>query len=401
MPYQSVVNGLLPRKPNRVVPKPIAKPALASMPLPSFPTPPKIPSIPTTKRPQSPPGVKSIATFKGAPATSVPFGFPQPALNRPFPVPQVTVASSKPHPEPQAIVNEAPLTSPVPVRPIKSPILGHHSPHINLTSTLVSGATKEPAWRTIDSQFLPPQPKTSRLAIPQTIPSLPVSLEEPLKPSEKPIIRQSESVARRQSLFERQERLLHDQLKQQERDRQIQLDLEEAQRKEEQERIRQRNRERELIRAKESALLERQRQVTREQRERERLERERQNAERERNIQFYTEEIVDAVVREHIFEVVADVLAVEHYRKGLLWRTLVRIKKVSARSLRRRQIHLEQLRQLRNRKRLLARALNELDSRVVVDSTRRKRRHSSHLPYDNEDELEEVLIRVLPPSVRF
>jgi len=304
------------------------------------------------------------------------------------------VASSKPQPEPQAIVNEAPLTSPVPVRPITSPILGHHSLPTNLTSAPVAGATKEPAWRTTDSQFLSPQPNTSRLAIPQIIPSFPVSLEEPLKPSEKPIIRQSESVARRQSLFERQERLLHDQLKQQERDRQIQLDLEEAQRQEEQERIRQRNREREVIRAKESALFERERQATREQQERERLERERQNAARERNIQFYTAEIVAAVVREHIFEVVADVLAVEHYRKGLLQRTLVRIKKVSARSLRRRQVHLEQIRQLRNRKRLLARALNELDSRGVVDSTRRKRRQSIHLPYDNEDKLEEVLIRV-------
>ena len=237
--------------------------------------------------------------------------------------------------------------------------------------------------------------------MPQPIPSFPVSLEPPPKPSEKPIVRQSESVARRQSLFERQERLLHDQLKQQERDRQIQLGLEEAQRQEEQERIRQRNRERELARAKESALLERQRQATRERLERERLAQEQQKAEREENIQFYTEEIVAAVVREHIFEVTANVLAVEHYRKGLLRRTLVRIKKVSARSLRRRQVHLEQLRQLRNRKRLLARALTELDSREVVDSTKRKRRQSIHLPYENEDELEEILIRVLPPSARF
>jgi hypothetical protein len=195
--------------------------------------------------------------------------------------------------------------------------------------------------------------------------------------------------------------LLRDQLKQQETERKIQLDLEEAQRREYLDRIRQQTRERELTRANESALLERQKLATKAQQERERLERERQKLERERNIQFYTEEIVGAVIREHIFEVTADVLAVEHYRKRLLRRTLLRIKKVSARSLRRKQVHVEQLRQLRNRKRLLAKALNELDKREVVNTTKRRRRQSHHLPFEDEDEFEELLIKVLSYSGKF
>jgi hypothetical protein len=172
------------------------------------------------------------------------------------------------------------------------------------------------------------------------------------------------------------------------------MDLEEAQRQEYQERLRQQTRERQLTRANESALLERQKQASSAEKERQRLERERQKLERERNIQFYMEEIVGAVIREHVFEVTADVLAVEHYRKRLLRRTLIRIKKIGARSLRRKQVYVEQFRQLRNRKRLLAKALSELDNLEVVDTTKRRRRQSHHLPFGDEDEFEELLIKV-------
>lgn len=172
------------------------------------------------------------------------------------------------------------------------------------------------------------------------------------------------------------------------------MDLEETQRKEYQERLRQQTRERQLTRANESALLERQKEASKAQQKRAHIERERQKVERERNIQFYMEEIVGAVIREHVFEVTADVLAVEHYRKRLLRRTLFRIKKIGARSLRRKQVHVEELRQLRNRKRLLAKALNELDNRAVVNTTKRRRRQSHHLPFEDEDEFEELLIKV-------
>jgi hypothetical protein len=172
------------------------------------------------------------------------------------------------------------------------------------------------------------------------------------------------------------------------------MDLEEVQRQEYQERLRQQTRERQLVRANESALLERQKQATKAEQERTCLERERQKSERERNIQFYIEEIVGAVIREHVFEVTADVLAVEHYRKRLLRRTWLPIKKIGARSLRRKQVHVEQLRQLRNRKRLLAKALNELDNREVVSTTKQRRRQAHHVPFEDEDEFEELLIKV-------
>jgi hypothetical protein len=329
---------------------------------------------------------------------SGPFGHLQPPLHGPSEVPQILVTPSQP---PQRIVNEAHLTSPVPRRPIKNSILDQHPPSANLTSTQSDkpafGVNKEPAALiTEDSKSLSAPTSTLGPTFAQRPAVTRASFDGPTKPPDKPIIRESESVNRRQSLFERQEKLLHDQLRQQERERQVQLELEKAQRQASQERLREQNRERELTRAKESALLEREKQATKEQQERACLEWERKKVERERSIHFYTAEIVDVVIREHIFGVAADVLAVEHYRRGLLRRTLRRIKKISARSLARKQAYIEQLRQLRNRKRLLARALTELDNREAVDTTKKKRRRSHHVQFDNEDELEEILIKVLP-----
>jgi hypothetical protein len=323
--------------------------------------------------------------------TSSLFGRPQPSSGGFSQTPQTPFAPPKP--PPQTTVNEALLSTPVPVRPVK-PIIERSPPFANSTPTPAFSAPQaQPARPAIQINSLS-FPSTSRPIAAPIIPPFQPSTEALVKPSHAPKAPQPDSTARRRSLFERQEKLLRDQLNQQEAERKIQMDLEEAQRQEYQERLRQQTRERQLTRANESALLERQKQASSAEKERQRLERERQKLERERNIQFYMEEIVGAVIREHVFEVTADVLAVEHYRKRLLRRTLLRIKKIGARSLRRKQVYVEQFRQLRNRKRLLAKALSELDNLEVVDTTKRRRRQSHHLPFGDEDEFEELLIKV-------
>lgn len=203
-----------------------------------------------------------------------------------------------------------------------------------------------------------------------------------------------ERTARRQSQFERQEKLLHDELIRQESERKSKLELEEQERQQSIAVARQTVLERQQFRQKESAFLRRQKTVTKEREEHERIESERRKAERERNIEFYTDEIVHTIVQEHILEVTADVLASAFHRERLLKRALRHLKRICARSLRRKHQQLEQISQSRIRKGLLVRALGELDSGSTTSSNKKLRRKSIRLHHETEDILEEVLLKV-------
>lgn len=203
-----------------------------------------------------------------------------------------------------------------------------------------------------------------------------------------------ERTARRQSQFERQEKLLHDELIRQESERKSKLELEEQERQQSIAVARQTVLERQQFRQKESAFLQRQKMATKEREEHERIESEQRKAERERNIEFYTEEIVHTIVQEHILEVTADVLASAFHRERLLNRALRYLKKICARSLRRKHQQLEQISQSRIRKGLLVRALGELDSGSTTSSNKKPRRKSVRLHRETEDILEGVLLKV-------
>lgn len=172
---------------------------------------------------------------------------------------------------------------------------------------------------------------------------------------------QAEFNIRRESLFARQEKLLHDELTLQERERQAKVDLAEQQRKDSVKVAQKRTLERHLLRQKQAALLETQKMAIRE-REYALDEERKRKVQRERIVEFYADEITKSIMQEHILEVDASVLATAFHRKTLLTRVLHHLKKVCGRSLYRKQAAIEQIAKSRIRKSLLTLALAELDS---------------------------------------
>jgi len=314
------------------------------------------------------------------------FGVEQPPLDRDF--------DSKP-----------PLKAPTPQRAKISPVLSFQSPTpVTSTGEGLGGQLRRTSpGRNIQPKFQSPAPfvfsKTSSISGPihVTKESASPPVQQPLPPSqpEDTHFAELERKARRRSQFERQEKLLRDELARQESERKSKLDLEEQERQNSLAVARQTALERQQVRQKESALLRRQKMATKEREEEEKIESERRKAEREKNIEFYTEEIVQTIVQEHILEVTADVLASGFHRDRLLRRALRHLKKVCARSLKRKRQQLEQISQSRIRKGLLVRALGELDSGSIAYSNKKPRRQSYRPHRETEDFLEEVLLKVL------
>lgn len=205
---------------------------------------------------------------------------------------------------------------------------------------------------------------------------------------------QAELFARRELLFERQEKLLHDELSSLEHARQSKLDSDQQERQKSLEIARQRNLERELVRQRESSLLKNQKLATTERGLREQAQNEQRNAQREKNTQFYADEIVNSIVHEHILEINADVLAIGFYCKWLLSKVLHHLKKVGARSLKRKRLHLEKIEESRTRKCLLNRALEELDRGGMTSLIKKLPRRSSRVGQESEIVLNEILNKV-------
>ena len=195
----------------------------------------------------------------------------------------------------------------------------------------------------------------------------------------------------RQSLLERQENLLHEELRRQERERHKKLARADEERRKSDELARRQNLERQRVREEESALLKKQKIASEEQ---ELHKQERKKAQIESDIQYYSDEIVNTIVQEHVLEVAAEVLAIEFYRRGLLGKTIRQLKKICERSVRRKKLYLQRIAQTQNRKRLLARALTELDRAELSAANKKLRRRPYRLSIESEDILEEILLKV-------
>jgi hypothetical protein len=349
--------------------------------------------------PFSPPKPPPMAN--GAPQPQLqrqvpPFSF-KPTAQPPKPLqkPETAFAPKQPSKE-QDFDSKPPLKAPTPQRAKISPVLSFQLPTplndgpggetINSSPSFAIPTTN------LQPQFQSPEPftfsKTPSISIPirgadeTTKNETPVPRIQPLPPLEDTRASELERTARRQSQFERQEKLLQAELTRQERQKSLAA-------------ARQTALERQQLRQKESALLRSQKMATKEREEQERIDNERRKAAREKNIEFYTEEIVNTIVQEHILEVSADVLASGFNRQRLLKRALRHLKKTCTRSLRRKQQQLEQISQSRIRKGLLVRALGELDRGAPANSSKKPRRQSHRLHRENEEALEEVLLKVL------
>jgi len=397
---QSVVNGMLGRQlpvNGRAFPMPSYNTSglqqQASLPF----TPPKPP--PMANGAPQPQLQRQVPPFSFKPTAQPP---------KPLQKPETAFAPKQPSKE-QDFDSKPPLKAPTPQRAKISPVLSFQLP-----TPLNDG----PGGQTINSspsfaipttnlqpQFQSPEPftfsKTPSISIPirgadeTTKNETPVPRIQPLPPLEDTRASELERTARRQSQFERQEKLLQAELTRQERERKSKLELEEQERQKSLAAARQTALERQQLRQKESALLRSQKMATKEREEQERIDNERRKAAREKNIEFYTEEIVNTIVQEHILEVSADVLASGFNRQRLLKRALRHLKKTCTRSLRRKQQQLEQISQSRIRKGLLVRALGELDRGAPANSSKKPRRQSHRLHRENEEALEEVLLKVL------
>jgi hypothetical protein len=331
-----------------------------------------------------------------------PFTF-KPTAQPPKPLqkPETAFAPKQPSTE-QDFDSKPPLKAPTPQRAKISPVLSFQLP--TPVNDGPGGQTIIPTSN-LQPQFQSPEPftfsKSPSISIPirgadeTTQNETPVPRTQHLPPLEDTRASELERTARRQSQFERQEKLLQAELTRQERERKSKLELEEQERQKSLAAARQTALERQQLRQKESALLRSQKMATKEREEQERIDNERRKAAREKNIEFYTEEIVNTIVQEHILEVTADVLASGFNRQRLLTRALRHLKKTCTRSLRRKQQQLEQISQSRIRKGLLVRALGELDRGAPANSNKKPRRQSHRLRRENEEALEEVLLKVL------
>jgi hypothetical protein len=301
-----------------------------------------------------------------------------------------------------------PPLSPIPHRAKKSPVLNFKSPFVSQESPVGQTQDVVPHRPEVSSVLQPssPLPAPNTLSKPHTfsidilenpsednVPTKLLVRPPPFQPQEERPD-QAELLAHRKLSFERQEKLLYDELNRQERARQSKLDSDERERQKSLEIARQRNLERELARQRESVLLKNQRIVATERELREQAQSEKRKARREKDIQFYTDEIVNSIVQEHILEVSADVLAISFYFKWLLSKVLHHLKKVGARSLRRKEQHLEQIKQSRTRKCLLNRALAELDRSETTSIIKQPPRRPNRVGLESETLLNDILNKV-------
>jgi hypothetical protein len=293
------------------------------------------------------------------------------------------------------------LKSPVPKRAIKSPILSFQTLPSTGTSnsnvTTVSNIFAKPINQNPQSQSPAPFAfSTPPISLPMT-PSIqaPKVTAANLTPSLSPAnsARSIDLTARRQSRFERQEKLLHDELAHQDRERKSTLALHEQERLKSLEQVQQWTLERTRLREKESALLQSQKLETQERHRHEYILSEQRKQQMETTVQFYADEIVHSIVQEHILEVNAGVLAVAFHRRVLLGRILRRLRKICKRSVLRKQVQLERIAAARIRKTLVDRALAELDH--GGSSLKKPRRRSQRArPVETEEEFNELLSKV-------
>jgi hypothetical protein len=202
--------------------------------------------------------------------------------------------------------------------------------------------------------------------------------------------------SRHPSLFDRQEKLLHEELKLRETERQSRLDLADQERRTAAEKSRLQALEREQIRQKEAVLLRTQKIAAQERERHEHTLSERRKVQDEQTIQFYAEEIVGTIVQEHVLETTAALLAEAFHRRALLYKSVRRLKFVCAPSLRRKHVLLEKIAQSRRRKELVSRALSELDGGGKDSNLSNMNGRRSHRSYsiENEDAFEKILLKV-------
>jgi hypothetical protein len=301
------------------------------------------------------------------------------------------------------------LKSPAPKRVIKSPILGFQSSQPSNPTADSLPIPKAPslfgANFNQNPQSQPPAPfaftptptisfpsspsnglpKLGTPDIPATITPLPLSEESSLSLKK-----------HRQSLFERQEKLLHDELAFQDRERQSILNQHKREQQKSFELARQQTLERAQQRLKESVLLQNEKIETQERQHHERIMKEQRKVQTEKTVQFYAEEIVNSIVQEHVLEVSASELAVAFHRRVFLKNVLHRLSKICKRSVLRKKVQLEQIAQARRRKTLVDRALAELDNGERGPLSKKPRRRSQRIRLgETEEELTEVLAKVL------
>ena len=300
-----------------------------------------------------------------------------------------------------------PLYVPVPQRAQKSPILKFDSPG-PITGTRAS-QLQQSVVPPPNTTFSQPQPNISIFSPSDVVSnSLPLSTysevtgnAEP-KPSPSPLMKEKSSTQstislRHQSLLDRQEKLLHEELAVGERERQSRLDLADQERRSILELGRLQMIERAQFRQKEAVALRAQKLAAQAKEQHNRGLSEQRKIQNEKIIQFYAEEIVDTIVQEQIFANTAAALAVAFHRKRLLYKATRRLKFVCARSLRRKQALLEKLAQSRQRRALVSRALTELSSGVSTSNLYNLKGHRSHHVHSvgNEDEFEHILSKVV------
>ena len=298
-----------------------------------------------------------------------------------------------------------PLSVPVPQRAQKSSILTFNSALPKNEGWTAIVPSKGPQPSAISS--LPePRPLFTASSIPPSTVSYgsvqsEVTMQDDLSPSPRVMTEEkhpapSTVALRHPSLFDRQEKLLHEELRLREAERQSKLDLADQERKTAIELSRRQALEREQTRQKESVLLKAQQIAAQERERNDHAAHERRKVQEEQNIQIYTEEIVDTLVQEHVFETIAAVLAEEFHRRFLLHKSVRSLKVVSARSLRRKQLLLEKIAQSRKRKELVSRALTELDSGRIKTSVSNMngRRVNRRYSIEDEDAFEKILLNV-------
>jgi hypothetical protein len=394
--FQAVVNGTLSSQaPNLrpFVPLPLQRPKL----------PPQLDSPRYSKISSTPyDGVNAIGTT----SSSIPFSKPSQNTFSPGPA-QASTQISQP---PAVVPGGEQIKAPIPQRAKISPVLNLQPPPASTSMPIpappdsdnISAPPAIPPKIQFSSSFqfnLPlsstqspgPAPKTNKApsSIVVTAPT----------PPAKELPDSTKRDGWRQTLFEQQEKLLRAELTRQEHERALKLKVEEKKHRQSREVGRQLIAERQLLREKETEALQKERDATRINEERERAIREKKKAEREKAIQFYSAEIVNAIVREHILEVNATMLAIAFHRKNLLGRVVRLLKKICTRSVRRKELYLEQKVRTRLQKSLLTRALSELDNGTQTAIKRKTRRRSQRTPLlEPEEYLEDVLIKATAES---
>lgn len=321
----------------------------------------------------------------------------KPLVNVPMGLPQLSPLTPQTD-RTRAQGNNSILSAPVPQRAMKSPILSFQLPaKVDKGSQPVPETPqKQSPWQLTPSFSVPVQSpfQFSNLGSADEVKDNTVTkVSTPLSHGPDKIVDQVDSTRRRQLLFEKQERLLQDELSNQERERRTKLEEDERQQQNSMASASQRNLERQVIRQQESERLKAQKMASAEIERRERAKREERKVQREKDVHFYSEEVLNSIMLEHILAVNAEALAIAFYRKRLLRNVLLQLKKVATRSMRRIEAHHEQTIQLRLRRIQLNKALAQLDqqSRIVTKSPRRPF-HGPQFP--DEDFLEEIILKV-------